>query len=288
MQTLLASAARTASGTASLTIAHIDRILAALFFLDVTVAATAAADTLDVYLQASPDGGTTWDDVVHFTQVLGNGGAKQFIATWQRNVTPEAELQAPQDVAMAAGVRQGPVFDLATEVGRRERHQSKLHLLGDDGRNSRTVTHGVDLQRQRDQLHWVHGGQAERRALADPRHGEPVGLRGRRDRCGVVGQWSNVYQAAAMLAELVIGSGSGSGSGVQSKKVGDTTITYYQRMIPSWRSRGLAHQTVSVGGISAADKDVIEDDSDAVAPAFRRGQHEQEGGRAVNPGADRC
>lgn len=51
------------------------------FELDVTAAAAAVGDTLDVKIQTTLDGsGATWVDVVHFTQVLGNGGAKRFYA----------------------------------------------------------------------------------------------------------------------------------------------------------------------------------------------------------------
>lgn len=52
---------------------------ALVFILDVTAAVTDAADTLDVYVETKIDG-TNWVDVVHFTQVLGNGGAKRYIA----------------------------------------------------------------------------------------------------------------------------------------------------------------------------------------------------------------
>lgn len=76
--------------------------------LNVTSAATAAGDTLDVYLQASSDGGTTWDDVAHFTQVLGNGGAKKYLIRWQGEIAPTTAQAAPQDGALAAGVAQGP------------------------------------------------------------------------------------------------------------------------------------------------------------------------------------
>lgn len=48
------------------------------FVLDVSAAATDAADTLDVKVQTKIDG-TNWLDVVHFTQVVGNGGTKRYI-----------------------------------------------------------------------------------------------------------------------------------------------------------------------------------------------------------------
>jgi hypothetical protein len=54
------------------------------FVLDVTAAAAAVGDTLDVTVQglvggpASASG--TWIDICHMTQILGNGGAKRIIA----------------------------------------------------------------------------------------------------------------------------------------------------------------------------------------------------------------
>jgi hypothetical protein len=110
-KTLVESAARTASGNSgALTPFRADRPPRAMVFqLIVSVAATESGDTLDVYVQSSPDDGTTWDDFVHFTQVLGNGGAKKFIATWHRDITPESEMKAPADATLAAGVLQGPI-----------------------------------------------------------------------------------------------------------------------------------------------------------------------------------
>jgi hypothetical protein len=106
--TLVASAARTASGTSTAATQDFSDATSAVFFLSVTAAATEVDDTLDVFVQASPDGGTTWDDVAHFTQVLGNGGAKKFLARWVREIAPTAAQAAPQDAAVAAGVAQGP------------------------------------------------------------------------------------------------------------------------------------------------------------------------------------
>ena len=106
--TLVASAARTTSSTAAVSV-PVELVQSAIFQLTVSAAATDAGDTLDVYVQHTVDGGTTWDDFVHFTQVLGNGGAKKFLATWNRQVTPESELKPPADAGLAAGVLQGPV-----------------------------------------------------------------------------------------------------------------------------------------------------------------------------------
>lgn len=110
MTTLLASSARTTSGTLDLAsvLPHPEQIQSALFGLVVSAAATDVGDLLDVYVQHSVDGGVTYDDFVHFTQVLGNGGAKKYLATWRRDASPESELHAPGDAALAAGVLQGP------------------------------------------------------------------------------------------------------------------------------------------------------------------------------------
>ncbi len=75
------------------------------FDLNVTAAATDAADTFDAYVDTSLDGGTTWINIVHFTQVLGNGGAKRETMT----INPggnvgTAPINTAADAA-AAGVR---------------------------------------------------------------------------------------------------------------------------------------------------------------------------------------
>jgi hypothetical protein len=82
-------------------------IRAARFVLTLTAAATDANDTLDVYVQQSFDGGTSFDDLAHFTQCTGTGGAKTHLAEWTRSVTPESEMHLAQDAAVAAGVVQG-------------------------------------------------------------------------------------------------------------------------------------------------------------------------------------
>lgn len=77
--------------------------------LDVTAAATAAADTLDVKVQAKIDG-TNWIDVAFFTQVLGNGGTLQHVAK------------------ITAGVAQAMFADTALTAG------NARNLLGDEWR----------------------------------------------------------------------------------------------------------------------------------------------------------
>ena len=107
MLTLHASAARTASGdTGALgKPLHPEIIKSASFILDVTAAATDVDDTLNVFIQSFKHG--LWEDLVHFTEVLGNGGVKKFIAEWARDDAVDAELGAPEDAALAAGVKQG-------------------------------------------------------------------------------------------------------------------------------------------------------------------------------------
>ena len=116
MQTLLASAARTASGNSGniTDLPHPEALSRASFLLDVTAAATDADDDLDVYLQTFKNG--LWEDFVHFTQVVGNGGAKKFEAHWSDTPTPETEQAAPSDAAMAAGVIQGGALGIQIRV----------------------------------------------------------------------------------------------------------------------------------------------------------------------------
>jgi hypothetical protein len=106
--TLTSQAAAAASGTDVISEKAVQRAQSGVFLLDVTAAATLVGHTLDVYLQSSVDG-TAWDDFAHFTQVLGNGGAKKFLARWQGQIAPTTAQAAPQDAALAAGVTAGPL-----------------------------------------------------------------------------------------------------------------------------------------------------------------------------------
>lgn len=78
--TLQASATKTAdgSGTAVRLPGFAQNINGITFTLDVTAAATAAADTLDAFVQTKVDG-TNWIDVVAFVECAGNGGAKRYV-----------------------------------------------------------------------------------------------------------------------------------------------------------------------------------------------------------------
>lgn len=112
---ILPSAVRTASGNLPLATAGLkpERWDGGVFQLAVTAAATAAGDTLNVYIQHSTDNGTTWDDFVSFTQVLGNGGAKNLLAFWTTDSTAPVANHAVADGTLAAGTsNQGPVGDL--------------------------------------------------------------------------------------------------------------------------------------------------------------------------------
>ena len=110
--TLLVSAARTATGTSTTT--SVWRYSTCQVVLNVTAAATEAGDTLDVFLEKSADGGTTWDTFTHFTQVLGNGGAKKFIALVSDGIAPTLTTtyapKAHADVA-ASAINQGAFGD---------------------------------------------------------------------------------------------------------------------------------------------------------------------------------
>lgn len=101
-QTMLASAARTADSDVGGEDAISDRLDSAAveFRLSVTAAATAVDDTLDVFIQTTLDG-TNWFDVVHFTQVLGNGGAKVYIAKIVRDLA-QAEFELATSLGAAA------------------------------------------------------------------------------------------------------------------------------------------------------------------------------------------
>lgn len=76
--------------------------------LDVTAAATEAGDTLDVYIDTSFDGGTSFVNIGHFTQVVGNGGAKKFIMSFKANpITASNSVAFGTDQAASAALQIG-------------------------------------------------------------------------------------------------------------------------------------------------------------------------------------
>jgi len=88
---------------------------AAVFTLDVTAVGTGPGDTLDVFVQTlvAPN---IWVDVVHFTQVVGNGGAKRFVAKILAGAS-EA-MFAPATALVAGSVRNiiGDLFRMRCDV----------------------------------------------------------------------------------------------------------------------------------------------------------------------------
>ena len=68
--------------------------------LAVTSAALVVGDTLDVFVQTRLDG-VTWVDVQHFTQALGNGGAKRYTTKLVCNQTV-TEFEAGTALAAAS------------------------------------------------------------------------------------------------------------------------------------------------------------------------------------------
>lgn len=103
--TLKASGAQTASATGEAIelITDAQQFNQLIFILDVTAAATEVGDTLDVFVDFSWDK-STWINAVHFTQVLGNGGAKRELAKITKDVLndPDAVLNIASDAS--AGV----------------------------------------------------------------------------------------------------------------------------------------------------------------------------------------
>lgn len=115
IETLRSSATVATAKTDTGTALKMQRVFTeALILLDVTAAATDANDTLDVYIDVSPDGGTTWVNVGHFTQVLGNGGAKKFVMALRSDnpgasavfdVTSNASAGATRQIGIADRIR---------------------------------------------------------------------------------------------------------------------------------------------------------------------------------------
>lgn len=104
--TLFSSATATSTGTTNSTAVTGLGIYKQIQILcNVTAAATVSGDTLDVYVDTSPDSGTTWLNAVHFTQVLGNGGVKAFWATLDPGGAPAATVTAVTTDASSGVVR---------------------------------------------------------------------------------------------------------------------------------------------------------------------------------------
>lgn len=70
--------------------------------LDVTAAATDTGDTLDIFIDGSPDG-TTYYNVIHFTQILGDSSAAKYFAL--SGALAAAEENVTSDVSAGAAGR---------------------------------------------------------------------------------------------------------------------------------------------------------------------------------------
>lgn len=79
----------------------LSRYNVAVFVLNVISAATEVGDTLDVFVDLSLDS-FTWFNAVHFTQVLGNGGAKIFVAQLTHPSAAVADINVTADAAANA------------------------------------------------------------------------------------------------------------------------------------------------------------------------------------------
>lgn len=102
---LLASATKVASGNAVIGNGTFARFRNGTFYLTVTAAATAAGDLLNVYIQTNVGSNALpeWSDLVSFTQVLGNGGTKKFVAKVSTdNSAFTATYEVPKDGTLAA------------------------------------------------------------------------------------------------------------------------------------------------------------------------------------------
>lgn len=107
MATLATGTAQAASGTTLVTVPA--DAIGATIQLDVTSAAAAAGDTLNVYIQGTTDS-VNYNDFISFTQVLGNGGTKRFTAHWSALATPTTPLALNTDGSQTVStVTQGPV-----------------------------------------------------------------------------------------------------------------------------------------------------------------------------------
>lgn len=72
-----------------------------LFLLNVTAAATAAGDTLNVYVDWSLDN-TTWINGGHFTECVGDGGAKKYYMVFDPSAPGTSVIDATSDAASGA------------------------------------------------------------------------------------------------------------------------------------------------------------------------------------------
>ena len=112
--TLVPSSARTTTGTSGAldkAITGRGRATAAIFWLSITADESTGSDVLEVFLQHSLDGGSTWQDFAAFDPAAGNAGNAGLVQQlqWVRN-TNDTEAQGAQMGAQSAGtVDNGPI-----------------------------------------------------------------------------------------------------------------------------------------------------------------------------------
>lgn len=95
---LLASRTETSTGNGE-SVSAVGQYGTAVFQLTVTAAATEVGDLLDVFVQTRIDP-NNWIDIVHFTTVLGNGGAKRYVAKINAG---EPQAMFENSAALASG-----------------------------------------------------------------------------------------------------------------------------------------------------------------------------------------
>lgn len=100
--TLLLAAARTPTAGAYGDAVDVSGYSRILCLLSVTNADTDAGDTLDVYVDVSPDGGDTWLNAVHFTQVIGTASASKEYAVLDATTPGTSTIDATSDAAAGA------------------------------------------------------------------------------------------------------------------------------------------------------------------------------------------
>ena len=103
--TLAASAARTAGANGSWVYFGGERTRY-VFLCDITASATAAGDTLDVYIDASLDGTNSVGNAIHFTQQAGDAAAAKMFAVLDAT-NPGTSVVAVTSDAASGAVRPG-------------------------------------------------------------------------------------------------------------------------------------------------------------------------------------
>lgn len=95
---------------------------------------------------------------------------------------------------------------------------------------------------------------------------------------------ANIYMAAGRLCQIL----AQRGGGLTRKRVGDLELEFGTRqdfldLADRLFARGMTHQIPTVGGISAADKEILTSDADWLRPIFSRKMQENVG---TTTGAD--